>query len=439
MRTRLHRLPLAAAAAACAAAALLLAGCSTGSASTGDSGYSDSKKVTISFSWWGSADRLATTKSVLADFHKAHPNITVETQPADDINSYFAKLATETAAGDAPDVMTLGGAYPQEYGARGALLDLSTVSKYLDTKPFTAQSLTSAKVDGKLYGVPTGGNAIGLVVNTDLIEKAGMQPPTADMSWDDFVAYADELGGKLPKGDYALEMQVSDILGVFAAQETKTGMYTSGGKLGITASTLVDFWNLEKQLIKGGGMPPADVTTETQGAAPEQTLMGQGKAAMTFAYSNLTPTFAQASGDDMTIIGVPGEKQAARPGTTVLPSQYYAIYSKSKNPEAAAILIDYLVNSPAAGKKILADRGLPFNQKVLDAIKPSLDPGSRAAADYVQQVAANGRSALPPQPAGGSIMVDTTNRLDAEVIFGRQTPKQAADEWIKTMSAALNK
>jgi multiple sugar transport system substrate-binding protein len=105
-----------------------------------------------------------------------------------DIANYFTKLATETAAGDAPDVMTLGGAYPLAYAARGALLDMSTVKTELDTGPFPKSILTASTYRNKLYGAPTGANALAVIANPKVVQAAGVPLPDDNKwTWDDLV------------------------------------------------------------------------------------------------------------------------------------------------------------------------------------------------------------------------------------------------------------
>src|SRR5699024_9905205 len=61
-------------------------------------------------------ERAATTEQVIDLFLEKNPEVTISAEPGD-ISGYFDKLATSVAAGDAPDVMTMGGAYPAEYSA----------------------------------------------------------------------------------------------------------------------------------------------------------------------------------------------------------------------------------------------------------------------------------------------------------------------------------
>ncbi|MEE1942918.1 sugar ABC transporter substrate-binding protein [Streptomyces sp. TRM 70361] len=424
----------AAAAGAALAALATLGGC--GDSATDGGGGSDGR-ATIRFAWWGDSERAATTRSVLADFEKANPGITVETETSD-IDAYFDKLATGTAAGDAPDVMTLGGAYPREYSDRGALLDLGQVSDELELSEFPESTLAAAKFDGTLYGVPTGGNAIGMFVNPEVLEAAGVELPDTDTwTWEQFTELAAEVTAGSPRGTYGFEPRVNDTLGVYSGQRG-TPIFDEQGELGVSAATVEDYFAMERKLLANKGMPPAELVTERAAVPPEQTLMGQGKAAMTITYSNLLGVYAKASGADLRIVNLPGEKQYEQPGTTVLPSQYYAISKQSEHPEAAARLVDYLVNSPEAGKKILDNRGLPFNSEVREAVSPLLDEAGRANAGYIEQVAGNGAPAAPVPPAGGSSLNDVTTRLDSEVLFGRKSPAEAAKEWVAEMKQALD-
>ncbi|MGW1026426.1 ABC transporter substrate-binding protein [Streptomyces sp. NPDC002577] len=411
------------------AALVTLSGCSS-------SGGDSDSTTTIRFAWWGDDARAATTRAVLADFEKANPGIKVETETSD-FDSYFDKLATETAARDAPDVMTLGGAYPREYSDRGALLDLKEVSSQLKLSKFPETTLAAAKFNGTLYGVPTGGNAIGMIVNPAVFKAAGVDlPDTDNWTWEEFVEVAGEITAKSPKGTYGFEPKVNDTLGVYAGQRG-TPIFDEKGEVGVQASTVEDYFTLEKSLLKGKGIPPAEKIQEVAAATPEQTLMGQGKAAMTITYSNLVGAYATAAGTDLKMVSIPGEKQYKQPGTTVLPSQYYAISSQSKHAEAAAELVDYLVNSPAAGKKIRDDRGLPFNTDVLKAITPSLDEAGKANTAYIEKVANNGAPAAPIPPAGGSALNDITSKNDANVLFGKASPADAAKEWVSQLKKAL--
>ncbi|GAB4086089.1 extracellular solute-binding protein [Myceligenerans cantabricum] len=429
MRTTRFTRHGAAAAAAAGSAALLLAACGGGS-----DGAGPDEEIELRLAWWGEAERAAATQEAIDAFTAEHPNISVVPESGD-FEPYFDKLATQTAAGDAPDVFALGGAYPLEYGANGALLDLGSLPDDLDMSAFDEAETTNATVDGTVYGAPTGGNAIALIANTALFDEAGIEVPqdTADMTWDEFADLATDLSRELPEDTYGFEMRVNDILGVYAGQRDG-GIYTWEGTLGVDAATLTEFWEMERGLITSGAQPDAETTVEFEAQSPELTLMGTGRAAMTFGYSNLLGTYEEASGDDLVLLTVPGESEFTKPGTTVLPSQFWAIGARTEHPEAAAMLVDWLVNSPEAASSILADRGLSFNDDVVAAIEQDLSESDQEVAAFQSTVEAE---PAPPQPEGGSILNDTTTRLNQDVMFERATPEDAAQAFVDELSAAL--
>ncbi|RCS77678.1 extracellular solute-binding protein [Brachybacterium alimentarium] len=88
-----------------------LAAC--GPNASGGSGGSSEGEGPLRFSWWGNPERAATTQAVIDLFLEKNPEQEIGAEPGD-ISGYFDKLATSVAAGDEPDVITMGGAYPAE-------------------------------------------------------------------------------------------------------------------------------------------------------------------------------------------------------------------------------------------------------------------------------------------------------------------------------------
>ncbi|GMA95001.1 hypothetical protein GCM10025881_18250 [Pseudolysinimonas kribbensis] len=197
-------------------------------------------------------------------FEKKYPNITVKAESVGAPNDLFNRLTTDFAAGGttAPDVFALGGALPQQYGGSGQLLDLGTVSKYVDIQDYAATATVSATVKGKLYGLPTGGNAIGVLVNEDLFKKAGVDLPKANWTWDDFIKAADEIG-KSHTGVAGVDLRIQDILGTYIAQLNKTGVYDFKGKVAATPKQIQSWLEIEQKLVKGAACPTRRSSSRT--------------------------------------------------------------------------------------------------------------------------------------------------------------------------------
>jgi multiple sugar transport system substrate-binding protein len=416
------------------AAALILTGCTSAPAEP-ESGFDPEEEVELHIAWWGNDERAAIMADVIDLFEAEYPNITVVQEPVGAPDDLFNRLATDFASGTAPDVFALGGAKPQEYGAAGTLLDLSTVSEQLDTSKYEDFTLTNATVDGTLYGLPTGGNAIGVLINTDLFEQAGVDLPEADWDWDDFVDAANDISANSPDGIVGLDLRVQDILGTYVAQYTDEGIYTSEGELGVDADVIESWYEIEQDLIAGGGLPDPSVIVEHWNVTPDLSLFGTGRAAISFAYSNQIGTYAAGTGGaDVQILPPPTSTDVS--GVAVLPSQFWAIAAETEHPEASALLVNWLLNVPEAAELILANRGLPFNPDTLAVVEPLLAPADAQSAEYLTTVLEIGVVA-PPQPAGGAILNELTQRIESEILFGRLSVEQGAAQWIDELSAAL--
>ena len=395
----------------------------------------DAEPVELTISWWGNDERAAIMTEAIDLFEVEYPHVTVVEQPVGAPDDLFNRLATDFASNTAPDVFALGGAKPQEYGAAGALLDLSTVSAELPTDKYADFTLTNATVDDTLYGLPTGGNAIGLLVNKTIFEKAGVALPGESFTWDQLVATANEISEKAGDGIVGLDLRIQDILGTYTGQVTETGIYNWEGQLGVDASHIEDWFDIELAMLEGGGLPDPTVIVENHNLTPDLTLFGTGKAAMTFSYSNQIAAYAAGTGGaDVDIILPPSSTDIS--GVAVLPSQFWAIAAGSKAPKEAALLVDWLLNQPEPAKIILANRGLPFNPDTLSVVEPLLTPEDALAAAYLGKVLEGGVVA-PPQPAGGGILNELSQRVESDVLFKRSTPAEGAAQWIQELGDAL--
>jgi multiple sugar transport system substrate-binding protein len=424
--------------AASAAATLLVAACSNGGNEPQGPGPMPTDDVTLEFWWWGNDARAATTQKVIDAFESEYPYIHIDGQ-TQVFDNYFANLATRVAGNDMPDVITMGGAFVLQYAEDGNLLNLSEASD-LHSNVFPESILKSATVDGEVYGVPTGANAIGVFINPAIFKAAGVAIPNDNnWTWDDFVDIANEISDKSPDGTYGAEIRSYDMIGAYAGQ--RTPLYDTEGNLTVTKETLTDFWEFEKALLDGGGLPPADLFQQVRDATVEQTLFARNRSAMFIGYTNQLGAYATAAGvppesaDAFQMLRIPSETQYSSPGTTFLPSQYYTVNVDTDYPRQAALFVDFLVNSTKAGELILADRGVPSSPAVREHVAPLLVGYQKVIADFMTRINdLTGPAFLPP--AWGTVLNEHTKFADDGVIGGTLSPSQAADEWLSRMKAA---
>ncbi|GAB3979933.1 hypothetical protein [Plantactinospora veratri] len=120
-------------------------------------------------------------------------------------------------------------------------------------------------------------------------------------------------------------------------------------------------------------------------------------------------------------------------------SQIYTVNARTEHPKEAAKFVDFLVNSPEAGKIILTDRGIPANSEVLTAVLPALNPDQSAQAKFIEKVTPQVGPPLVIGPTGSTDTRLILQRLNAEVLFDRKSPADAADEFVKQVEAAIGK
>jgi multiple sugar transport system substrate-binding protein len=416
-------------------AALLATACGGGDSGGG------ADDVTIRFSWWGNDERARITNQAVDAFEAANLGVTVETESVD-FNSYFDRLATSVAAGDEPDVITMGGAYPREYADRGVLLDLAEVSEHLDLSALDEHAMANGNFGGTQYAVPTGVNTYGLIANPALFEAAGVPLPDDNTwSWEDFARIATEISARSPEGTFGVEDPTSpDVLDLYANQLTGQGLYTAEGGIALQQQTAQRWWEMTTGLMASGATPPASLTAELAGQpSPEQTLLGQGRAAMKFGWSNQLSAYRQASGAELVVLRAPGETTAQGPGMWLQASQLYTISRRSEHPEAAARLIDFLVSDPRAADFIKADRGIPANPQVRQHLESSgLDASRQVEFAFVDRMSelVDGHFVIGPTGSTETLLILT--RLNDAVLFGQVPPAEAARQLVAEMTDAVS-
>ena len=173
------------------AAGALLAGCASGPTP---------ERVPLSLFTWVQPEELAVNQELVAEFERQHPDIevTIINEPG---QRAMDKLQTSIAAGKAPDVMSIHGAYFTPLAAKGALLDLEPLIEgdaEFDLGDFYPQLLPLCAYDGHLYSLPRYASVYVLFYNKDLFDEVGVGYPDDSWTWDDYLAAAKKLTRKSP-------------------------------------------------------------------------------------------------------------------------------------------------------------------------------------------------------------------------------------------------
>ncbi|NCT91202.1 extracellular solute-binding protein [Cellulomonas sp. APG4] len=394
-------------------------------------------EATIKFSWWGSDTRHELTQEVLDNFMEEHPDITV-VPDFTDWGGYWDKLATTVAGGDAPDVITQEERYLRDYATRGVLADLSEFGDTLDLSNIDESILASGQMEGGQYGVPTGINAYAIVADPQVFADAGVEmPDDSTWTWDDYVEIAAEISANTPDGVYGAQDYGFNEPGfaIFARQRGEA-LYNEDGSLGFSPETLAEWWEISLRLQETGGTPSAAETVEIDAGGPEQSLVGLNQGAMSFFWTNQLGAITNAAGRDLVLLRHPGESEHERTGMYFKPAMFYSISATSEYPEAAATLVDYLLNDPAAAELLLSDRGLPANTEVRAEVQDQFAEVDQYSAEFLTDLEDEIVDGLPVPPVGAGEVAEITRRINAEVLFGRLSPMDAAEQFIAEVETA---
>lgn len=120
-----------------------------------------------------------------------------------DWNDFFSKVLTQIASGSAPDIVGVATEGVQLMASKGLATPLDDYVKrdMKDLKGYFADvhpALVEAMMyQGSLYELPSDFNAGNMFYSTSLFEKAGVAPPSADWTIDDFHNSAEKIA-RLP-------------------------------------------------------------------------------------------------------------------------------------------------------------------------------------------------------------------------------------------------
>lgn len=127
---------------------------------------------------------------MVSKFEERYPDVTVDVEfgAAD----YSDKVFTMAAAGNLPDVMLTADIYTAPFVDAGVLLDMQPLAEAddeIDISDVYESILGLGRVEGDpgLYMIPLSLDNVQVYYNVDMWENAGLAPPSADWTWDDFI------------------------------------------------------------------------------------------------------------------------------------------------------------------------------------------------------------------------------------------------------------
>jgi multiple sugar transport system substrate-binding protein len=357
-------------------------------------------------------------------------------------NDYWPKLATQTAGGNAPDIIQMDYRYIVEYAKRNAIAPLDEfVGGALNLADFDADQLEGGKVDGKLYGISLGANSVAMLVNTAAFEEVGVAVPTNAWTYDDLMTIGEAFKTANIRGGMKAIMDGSysePMLDNWLRQRGKA-LYTADGKLGYDEADAVEWYTMWAKLRAAGVCVSAEDQALDTGPL-ETTMLVLGKAALLPSNSNQLVGFQAIMQDKLDMVGYPRIEAGKGGGHYRKPSMFFSIAGSSAKQEAAAEFLNFFISDPEAAKILGVERGIPCSAATRDVVAPTLDEQSQIALNFVANLG-DLLGPLPPSPpaAAGEIDASLIRTLGQEVGFGAKTPEQAGADLVNGANDILSR
>jgi multiple sugar transport system substrate-binding protein len=180
--------------AALTATALAVAGCGTDASGSGSSSSGSSSSSTIQI-WEGWTGQEAKTFSrLVSEYEAQHPGQKVQSLYVNNDDT-LQKVLTAVKGGSPPDIAYLYGSWAPNVAQIPQVVDLTKVVQQagVNWNDFFTGERDVATVNGKVIGIPALVDNLAVVYNKKLFQQAGLPLPTANWTWQDYVADAQKL------------------------------------------------------------------------------------------------------------------------------------------------------------------------------------------------------------------------------------------------------
>ncbi len=326
--------------------ALVIGACGGTPAATSPSATIGAISGDLRISGWSSSP---TEDALLQDsinaFMAANPTVKVKWEPI--AQDYETVLKTNLAAGTEADVFYADIFWIDSLMKTGKLLALDDLMAKTGTKKedFVSSLINAFSYNGKVYGIPKDFNTLGLVYNKDLFKAAGVAEPTNDWTWTDLQTAAK----KLTSGSVVGLSLPAD------AARFVPFLWQAGGDLNninnAAGQAAVDFYTGFEAKDSVSKLP-SELGMGWAGEAFEK-----GKAAMVFEGgwlpADLNNNFKSVN------YGVVQMPKGTAAKSNLIFTVSYSISAKTKNPNAAWALANYLTGADNQAKVLKAGFALP--------------------------------------------------------------------------------
>lgn len=399
-------------------------GGSDGNAGNTDANDTSKDQVTLKLALWDyEVDGPAMYDPIIKEFEKENPDIKIEvvSSPSAD---YETKLTTMLSGGDDLDLFFAKSntALPGVQ-SKGFCMDLTPMFEKdnYDLEPYGTVIEQQMTYDGDVYALPFRTNDWLLFYNKNIFDKAEMDYPTNDMTWEQVGELAKEITAKTDEGiyGYSFSPKVGFIFPMLAGTEDGFDITTSD----LSCMTKALDWILDLQ--ESGAMEPY---AESVSMSKDQMYFFKGEWAMmwngTWFVQNLSNQ--EDLGFEWGVAKSPYWEGTTKNGFVT--STPLCISASTKHPDEAYRFLTFICGQK--GAEILATTNLVpgyMNDDVLESYKANVNVDESSLEALTNNVT---YSFGEPNPVFSQIVSAGQKEMEL-VLTGNETP----DEFVKNFEA----
>lgn len=389
----------------------------------------------LRMAWWGGESRhVATQKAIAACGEKYGHTVKGEFTGFD---GYLEKLTTQMAGKTEADIIQVNWPWLPLFSKNGdGFADLRKL-KAVDLSNWSEADLSAGSMNGVLQGLSVSTTGRVFFFNATTFEKAGVAIPK---SWDKFFAATATIKEKLGKDYYTFNAvkETAQLLTTLAVVQ-KTGkdlVDPATNRVAWTPAELAEGISFLGKLVETGA-----IRSQKEEAADgnvnlfEKPAWADGKIAGSYEWDSTYSKYADPLKDGQLLkpVAMLRFPDAVTEGVYRKPSMVFSISKNSKDPEAAAQIVNCLLNEPEGIDALGTSRGLPASKAAAARLGDKGEPEVRAANAIV--VAASGPAVSPfnEHPEVRAAFIDTLE----EYAYGQLKADEAAAQIIDTVNDVL--
>lgn len=344
---------------------------------SGDSAAGEAEEeIVLRFSWWGGETRHNAYLEALDLFMERNPDITVEAEFSG-WNGYIDKLRTQMAAGEQPDVFNAGLDGPWGVLPRNGFMPIDEYGT-IQTDQLSDSQLSQLTIEGNLLGLPLNSQVrSGYLINKSLLDDLGIDLPDYRWTWEDFANLANEIYEKSDGETYGVLDEAGGI--TYGSHGKRLWMISHFNNaimdeegVPLTTDQLREYYSWWTDLRESGGASSAEITVGAD-ANQNSPILDRQVGMIALALGSYA-RFESNTDDQLVLVPPP---QGEYNNNELATGTMTAMSSTTEHPEAAARLIDFLINDVDAGLIMRTEVGIPSNAERRAAlVEDGLDPSS---------------------------------------------------------------